>query len=374
VNIIIVSSSYPLHPDDSAAAAGLFVRDLALEIAHQGHAVRVLTQDRAGAREDDPELRVERYPWAGDQPLSTLRPTHPRDALAMLSVIRAGARALAASVAAERPDLLLALWAVPAGWIARHAGRRARLPYRVWALGSDIWGYGRNPLSRPLVRRILRDAERVFADGLELADEVQRLGRRNCAFLPSARKLAVGQPRPEELADDRVNLVFIGRFHANKGVDLLVDAIAMLDTSQRARLRCHLFGGGPLEPQLREQIRSHGLADAVHLMGYADRAQAAAFLEHCDALVVPSRIESIPLVLSDAAQARCPILATRVGDMPRILDRYGAGICVAPDASAIRQGLLQLLQVSRADYGDALASMAADFSVQQSGRRLLASD
>ena len=76
VNVVLVTSSYPLNPDDAEAAAGLFVRDLALAVAHQGHAVRVLTQARAGTRHDDPELRVERYAWSGDRPLSTLRSRH----------------------------------------------------------------------------------------------------------------------------------------------------------------------------------------------------------------------------------------------------------------------------------------------------------
>ena len=86
MNLIVATSSYPLHPDDSVAAAGLFVRDLASELARQGHTVRVVTQDRPGNRTDDAAFRTVRYRWRGNKPLSDLRLASPRDLLAMLSV------------------------------------------------------------------------------------------------------------------------------------------------------------------------------------------------------------------------------------------------------------------------------------------------
>ena len=48
MDIILVTSSYPLHPEDSEAAAGLFVRYFAIELTEPGHRVRVLTQSRPG--------------------------------------------------------------------------------------------------------------------------------------------------------------------------------------------------------------------------------------------------------------------------------------------------------------------------------------
>ena len=96
----------------------------------------------------------------------------------------------------------------------------------------------------------------------------------------------------------------------------------------------------------------------------------AAFLEHCDALIIPSRIESIPVVLSDAAQAGCPIVATEVGDMGRLLERYPAGERVAPEAASIRDGILRLEERGR--YTEGLAQPARDFSLEESVKQALA--
>ena len=46
MNIAVVTSSFPLDPDDPAAAAGLFVRDFAVALANHGHDIHVLTQDK----------------------------------------------------------------------------------------------------------------------------------------------------------------------------------------------------------------------------------------------------------------------------------------------------------------------------------------
>jgi glycosyltransferase involved in cell wall biosynthesis len=370
VEVVLATSSYPLRPDDSAAAAGLFVCDFAAEMARQGHSVRVLTQAREGPIDDDPSFEVTRYAWRGNQSLSTLRPTRPRDLRAIASVVTSGMRALDRALTERPADLVLAFWAVPAGLLALRARRRFGVPYRVWALGSDIWSYGRNPMTRWMVRRVLRGADRCFADGLELASEVTHLSGCDCAFLPSSRRMPIGLPVPPELEAGRKNLVFIGRFHENKGVDLLVEALGAISPEMRRGLCCFLFGGGPLEQQVADRLEALALGDSVRVLGYASRERVAAFLEHCDALIIPSRIESIPVVLSDAAQAGCPIVATDVGDMGRLLERYPAGERVAPEAASIRDGILRLEERGR--YTEGLAQLARDFSLEESVKQALA--
>lgn len=375
MKVVVATSSFPLHPDDSAAAAGLFIRDFVEEAALQGHDVRVLTQARRGEPgapvQDPPGVRVVRYPWRGDAPLSTLRRSSPRDLLAIGSVLAGGFRALDRLVAAERPDRVVAMWAVPAGLFARRERRRRGIPYRVWVLGSDLWDYGRHPLTRAFVRRVLHDAEHVYADGLALAAEAERIGEVSCAFLPSSRTLARGQRAPV-LEPGRRHFVFIGRLHPNKGIDLLIEAVAGLAPERRAALRLHVFGDGPLREVLEADVARRDLGGCVRLAGYAGREEATAMLEHAHALVIPSRVESIPLVLSDAAQAGCPIVATDVGDMGRVLREHGAGAVVAPTAEGIREGLLAAWDWERAQRASGLASLARVFSLGESVRVLLA--
>jgi len=369
--VVIVTSSYPMHPDDSAAAAGLFVRGFALEMARQGHGVRVLTQRRPGRTLDDPELRVTRYSWSGDKPLSSLKPQDPRDFLAILSVLGNGYLALDQLVARERPDLVLAMWALPAGLLARMILARRGVPYRVWVLGSDIWGYGRQPLTRWLVRLILRGSERVFADGVELATEAESISSRSCGFLPSSRELPRGSGRPPELDPGLINFLFVGRLHRNKGADLLIEAVARMKPDERENLHFFIFGRGPQENNLKRLVARRRLNGAISFMGYADRRRTASFLEHCHALVVPSRIESIPVILSDAAQAGCPVVVSDVGDMRAVVTQYGNGIVVTLSPSSLEQGILQMARKGRRDFTAGCGRMAGAFSVQASVKGIL---
>ncbi len=371
MKIIIATSSYPLHPDDSAAAAGLFVRDFALQLADHGHAIRVITQDRPGQFEDDPAIDVVRFAGRTDQPLSTLRLTNPGDALAIFTIMHNGIKELAAQVANDRPDLVIAMWAVPAGLLARLVSLRHRVPYRVWALGSDIWNYGRNPYTSWLVRLSLQGAERIYADGLKLAEETSKLSGKPCEFLPSCRRLPAAGNKPKQLDDSRRNFAFVGRFHHNKGVDLLIKAVSRLGPQQIKSSHFYLFGKGPAEADCRELIAQNALDKTVTLMGYANREQVATYLKYCQALIIPSRIESIPVILSDAAQADCPVVVSDVGDMGRLVERFGNGVVVQPEPDSIYKGLMQIWDAERSDFRPGCRRMAAEFSLARSADKII---
>ena len=68
---------------------------------------------------------------------------------------------------------------------------------------------------------------------------------------------------------------------------------------------------------------------------YLEKKEAAALIGWADYLMLPSRIESIPVIFSDAAQIRTPIIATTVGDLPALRKRYEFGV-LAEDVSEDR--------------------------------------
>lgn len=345
------------------------MRDFALEAAAQGHRVRVLTQSRAGEVVVDPSIEVRRYEWTGDRPLSTLQVTNPVDWVAMLTVVRNGRRALKDWVRSSRPDLVLSMWAVPGGWLAQAV--ESNVPYAVWTLGSDIWVYGRRRATRGRVRKVLRGASRLFSDGMSLSEETAQLAGRPCEFVPSTRRLPLGLDRPIELEHGYRHFVYIGRFHPHKGVDLLVDAVELLRSEETQGLRFHLFGGGAMESEIRDRIRSAQLEETVRLHGYADRTVAAAFLEHADVAVIPSRIESIPVILSDAAQAGCPILATNVGDMGSVLRNHGGGHVVEANAVGLSEGIRVMAKAARSEFVEGLERLRREFALDSIVRTVL---
>ena len=330
--IVLVTTSFP-RDGGGREAAGSFVFDFAMQLSERVPVRVVAPGDTDGIETIAARLTVFRYRAPG-KALSQLGFRHPRELLSIASVLWRGRKATASAVAAGRTRHVLALWAFPSGMWARSACDKSGLPYSVWTLGSDIWILGKIPLVRSYVAGILRGAAFRYSDGLQLASDTSLLAGMDTAFLPSTRDIGTAALRAAN-GDPPYRLLFLGRWHPNKGIDLLLDALAMLDDDAWARISLvHVAGGGPLQPRVEAGVQS--LRDAgrpVRLDGYLDKAAARAAIEDADMLIIPSRIESIPVVFSDAVKLGRPVIAMPVGDLPALVARHTCGV-VAGEVSA----------------------------------------
>lgn len=316
--LVLVTTSYPSSGDGREAAGG-FVADLAEEISYH-LPVRVVAPGPINTCESPaPNLDVFRYA-ASDKPLSTLKPWRPRDLAEIVAVLRSGQQATDRAVCAGTTAHILALWALPSGYWARRAAKHHGLHYSVWTLGSDIWTLGRIPLVRRQLARVLKDATVCYSDGLQLADDTRRISGRDVEFLPSTRRIERTRTAPLK-THPPYRLLFLGRWHPNKGIDLLLEALALLDEADWQRIEAvEIFGGGPMEAQVDAavaRLRAHGRP--VELGGYLDKPAAEAAILRADYLLIPSRIESIPVVFSDAMKLGCPVVSMPTGDLPRLV-------------------------------------------------------
>jgi glycosyltransferase involved in cell wall biosynthesis len=192
------------------------------------------------------------------------------------------------------------------------------------------------------------------------------LSGRTCHFLPTTRRLPVGKATKAVIRKGKRNYLFIGRYHPNKGPDVLLEAVSRLDEKTRDLAHFHFFGGGPLENGLRAFVKEHEIDKSISINGYINEQEAAGFLRSCDALIIPSRIESIPVVLSDALQTGCRIIATDVGDMGILLRREHAGRVVVPEspqflALAIREDIFE-----KQDFKEGSKRLAELFDLSKS--------
>lgn len=369
--IVLITTSFPIRGDGSEAA-GSFVADLAEELA-RSVPVRVVAPGPEDAHERwAADVQVFRFA-APNRPLSTLKPWRPGELLDVFLVLSGGRRATQRAVSAGPTSRLVALWALPCGHWARRAAGVAGLPYDVWALGSDIWTLGRYPLVRGLLRRVLRQAARCFADGLVLAEDASRICDRPVEFLPSSRRIDAHRPEPAR-AQAPYRLLFLGRWHPNKGIDLLLEALDLLETDDWRNIASVVIaGGGPMEAEVRGRVAVLQQAGRpVALRGYLDKERAQSALQATDYLLLPSRIESIPVVFSDALKFRCPVIATPVGDLPRLIGQEPACGFVAArvDAAAIAAAIRRGLQAPATGFAAALASRAAMFDLGTVATRL----
>lgn len=369
--IVLATTSFPMQGDGSEAA-GAFIADLAQELA-LGGPVRVVAPGPVQCREVWTEqITVYRYA-APDRPLSTLRIWNPFDVGAIIRTLRNGQRATDAAVQAGPVGRILALWALPCGYWARRASRCSRTRYSVWALGSDIWSLGRLPVVRGVLKSVLENAEHVFADGLQLAEETSSIFGGHVEFLPSSRNISLRTEKTYRTAPP-YRLLFIGRWHTNKGADLLMEALERLDEDDWRHIESvELYGGGPLRIDLEAGFRRlRNSSRQFQLLGYLDKTQAAQALLRCDYLMIPSRKESIPVVFSDAMKTKCAVIAMPVGDLPRLVKEPDECGILAEEvtASGYADAIRRAIRTSPARFAEGISRKADLFNLKAVAARI----
>lgn len=363
--LVLVTSSFPIRADGSEAA-GSFVADLASALARETPLRVVAPGMHAGREPWTDGIEIFRYA-APAEPLSTLRPWHPAEAAWIMRVLRGGAAATLEALGDDGRHVL-ALWGLPCGEWARRAARARNVAYSVWLLGSDVWSLGRIPIVRGALARVVREASRAYADGYRLGEDASALSGAHIEFLPSTREI---EPASDALprAQAPFRLLFLGRWHPNKGIDLLLDALSLLGDDDWARIEhVRIEGGGPLRPLVERKVcELKARGRPVDAGRFLDKREAAAALARSDWILIPSRIESIPVVFSDAMKLGRPVVASPVGDLPRLLAEHPVGICAGDvSADAFADALRSALRASPASHADALREAALPFSLQRS--------
>jgi len=339
--ICIITSSFPSHKNESNSA-GVFVRDFALLLAEKNFDVHVLAPKTKTSMYDDDRIHVHFFPWiGGEMGLSSYNPKNPSHLIKLISVVISGLRFTNRIVKENEIDFCLSMWAVPAGLFAYVTKIFSKTPYTVWALGSDIWKIQDYPFGKLILKKVLKNATNLFSDGLELAKDVKNISSRKCEFLASSRILSTDLKELDYSKFDstKTNFMYLGRYHENKGTDLLIKAISLLTKEDREKSMFHIFGGGPLESKIKKMVKESNLESNVIVNSYLDGNKVFAYMTKSDFIVIPSRIESIPIVLSDAMKSAKPVILTNVGDMGKLGSEYKIGFVQEPNAKSIAEGL-----------------------------------
>jgi len=140
---------------------------------------------------------------------------------------------------------------------------------------------------------------------------------------------------PVPRADDATDLVYVGEFRHIKGADLLIDAVAKLRAEGRP-LTLTLGGDGEEFDVLKAQVKRLALGDAVRFIGHV---KARYGFSKGRLLVVPSRGDSMPYVVIEAAAAGIPMIAANVGGIPEIFDTHADALFAPSNAAAMADAI-----------------------------------
>jgi len=168
---------------------------------------------------------------------------------------------------------------------------------------------------------------------------------------------------PITLRPDATDIVFIGELRAVKGIDILIDAIALLHREGRA-VTSTFVGDGPDRSALQAQVERNGLARAVRFLPAMPARDALALGW---VMVAPSRAESLPYVVLEAAAAGKPLITTKVGGIPEIFGPLSGVLVPALDAPGLARAIRRALDhpEEAVDTAQKLRQrVAASFSVE----------
>lgn len=223
-----------------------------------------------------------------------------------------------------------------------HAGRRGTGAWMRIALGlSDL---------NDAVERRWMARWPVIANGSELAAYARGLapGRRDVLPVVSTTFRAEDRPAqvPAREHDGPVRLLYVGRLAPDKGLGTLVAALGIVHAAAPGRVELRIAGWAAHgeEERVREEVRAHGVEDVVRFLGpQAYGPELFGCFRDADLFVLPSPSEGTPRVLVEAMMFGLPIVATRVGGVPDLVDEGTNGLLVPPNDPAAMAAALQVL-------------------------------
>jgi glycosyltransferase involved in cell wall biosynthesis len=312
------------------------ILDLANGQINAGHHVGIITDSLTGGErataalaEIVPRLKL------GVRRMAIHREPHLTDALVWARLMYLVARL--------KPDVVHGHGA-KAGAFIRMRGRSKRF-IRVYTPHGGSLHYPLNTWRGAFYSRL----ERVLMDNTELflfesafaRDTYQRTigvpkaGLVRCVF----NGVTAEEFDAVTLAADATDIAYVGEFRHIKGADLLIDAVARLRADGRP-VTLTLGGDGEELNALKSKVAKLGLGEAVRFIGHV---KARFGFSKGKLLVVPSRGDSMPYVVIEAAAAGIPMIAANVGGIPEIFGPHPDALFAPNSAGAMADAIEQAL-------------------------------
>jgi glycosyltransferase involved in cell wall biosynthesis len=311
-----------------APVGGIFrhILDLANGQANRGHHVGIVADSLTGGEraktalaEIAPRLKL------GVHRLAIRREPFPTDILAWAHFMRLVRRL--------RPNVLHGHGAKAGAFIRLKAGSKATI--RVYTPHGGSLHYPLNTLKGAfysrLERALMNRTDLFLFESAFARDTYQRTigtptGLVRCVF----NGVTADEFDPIVKAADATDVVYVGEFRHIKGADLLIDAVERLRRDGKP-VTLTLAGDGEELDALKAQIQRLGLGGAIRFIGHV---KARYGFSQGSLLVVPSRGDSMPYVVIEAAAAGVPMVAADVGGIPEIFGSHRDAL-FAPNSAAV---------------------------------------
>lgn len=249
-------------------------------------------------------------------------------------------------------DLLHVHYAIPhaaSAWLAQQMLGDDAIGVLTTLHGTDITLVGQDPSLFPLTRFVIQRSDSVSAVSKYLRDETIRVFDvdRPIEVIGNFVDTSVFVPRPDLRAHNPLAgpgvplLMHASNFRPVKNVEKVVEVFAAVRAQRDCRLA--MVGDGPEVQPARQLARDLGVEADVHFLGNQDSTEE--LLAMCDVLLLPSETESFGLVALEAMSCAVPVVASRRGGIPEVIDDGETGLLFEPDdVAGMSAAILGLLE------------------------------
>ncbi len=320
-----------------APVGGIFrhILDLANGQADRGHHVGIIADSLTGGERAEQALaEIAPRLKLGVHRLAIRREPHPTDFQVWARFQR--------FIRQLEPDVLHGHGAKAGAFMRIKTATRGKI--RVYTPHGGSLHYPLSTLKGNVYARIERalmnETDLFLFESAFARDTYQRMigtpkGLVRCVF----NGVTAGEFDPVVKAEDATELMYVGEFRRIKGADLLVDAVARLRADGRL-VKVTLAGDGEETASIKAQVERLGLGEAVRFIGHV---KARHGFSKGSLLVVPSRGDSMPYVVIEAAAAGIPMVAANVGGIPEIFGPFPDALFAPGNPAAMADAIKRAL-------------------------------
>jgi glycosyltransferase involved in cell wall biosynthesis len=300
------------------------ILDLANGQAERGHHVGIIADSLTGGERAEAALKeIAPRLKLGVRRLAIRREPHPTDFLVWLRMMLLIRRL--------KPDVLHGHGAKAGAFIRLR--RRSKSKIRIYTPHGGSLHYPLDTLKGAFYSRLeqalMNNTDLFLFESAFARDTYQRTigtpkGLVRCVF----NGVTADEFDPIVKAADASDVAYVGEFRHIKGADLLIDAVARLRANGKP-VTLTLGGDGEEMDALKVRVQKLGLTEAVRFIGHV---RARYGFSKGGLLVVPSRGDSMPYVVIEAAAAGIPMVAANVGGIPEIFGTHTDAL-FAPNSS-----------------------------------------